>query len=157
MRARPLLFALLPLFAGCSLFDGSESETAPLPSGLTFTVRPAYEQEQDEHGEPVRGFVLDVRTEQTYACFNYTVAHRFDQDGSARTFRVDGIGMDPDGLCLTAIGPARAKEAFAAAPGTYDIHFEHEGRTDRYRVVIADVAVAVTPEVGAFTRYEPGE
>lgn len=150
--------ALLQLaFVSCGVFD-SDEELRPLEGDILFSVQEGY-RDYSTTEEP--GIVILMNTEKVYGCCNWSIKHRISCMGNRITIDIVGI-LVPE-ICLTAEGPARAREFLNISDGEYSLRFTYRNNRDKYTLSVSDSSICITklvshftePQVELFWRYPP--
>jgi hypothetical protein len=77
----------------------------------------------EELGNPARSFELDLKTDISYPCINYSLITNSEANTSKISIEILGI-YEPN-ICLTAIGPARSTIPISNIQNkSYDIEFK---------------------------------
>ena len=98
-------------------------------------------------GEP--RLALELRTVEQYGCSNYTIVYQ--RTPTPNGVRLDLLGRHLGYICLTSIGPARARFFLDLRPGDHDLVLtKPDGGVAAFRVSVTPAAVMVTPDSSSF-------
>lgn len=135
-----ILFVVASIALGCT----------ELSSGPDLPVQPNSEfifQVQEAHrldglpGEPES--MLFLVTAEQLECCNYQIRTQVKTQGEM--LRVDVLGMElPGGMCLTALGPARAQVPLSSLAALERIVFRRGGEAAAFRVTVDETSIHVS-------------
>jgi hypothetical protein len=146
-----LLFIIFFYFnLGCNLLDSETDKLDPIEGNILFTV--TYDSTELVHSHS--GFLLLMKTEKIYSCFNFEIKYSVSSNENDISIRLLGIHL-PDNLCATALGPASSRLPLDISNGEYELTFDYEQQTDKYILSIYEVDVVVTKVDTSFTVYKP--
>ena len=146
--AAALLAALLSLVCDD---QGPGTGRKPLDSDLLFSVGEGY---APSGVAALPRIVLELQTEKSYPCCNWSIDSRVRVAGQVVTVDVGDICV-PE-VCLTAIGPATATQFLDLAPGSYTLQLSAGARLDRYSLAVTDESLTVLADTAGFTRSQVG-
>jgi hypothetical protein len=142
-----LIIALsIVLFLGCENQD-DESNYLDLGGDIFFSIVTDTLIDGQWTGE----LSLLIATVDEWSCMNYLI--ETDMDLIATALKIDILGVTlPDGVCLTAFGPATTKYNIVRLGSDFELEISHGSQTDEYHVTIADSAI-VLPKSASFSEY----
>ncbi|MDZ7657980.1 hypothetical protein [Fodinibius sp.] len=156
------LAGMLLLVAGCNDLTGSEEDKRdllPIKKGIEFSVQETHDQSSQTNA-PVKPFIqLSMDTKDIYNCMNYRIDSKLNSTSSGQL--IDIYGVQDQGVCLTALGPAQNEYALDLQPGDYDLTFSHRGNSYNYNLKITNSSLHITgdkhsfvsPKTETFWRY----
>jgi len=131
----------------CDEDNAKNDEYSPLEGNVLFTLAP-----DSADGIGTTGNIaLYLKTDSIYNCINYELVHEADIQSDRIDITIEGIVL-PEGICATAIGPARAKISLGIGSGEFDLRFTYDSQTDRYDISLSDSSIVVVPFDTSFTR-----
>lgn len=93
---------------------------------------------------------LKMETADTLRCVNFRIQHTLERRGSQLIVRVLDVEL-PTSVCLTALGPAKARRRLSIEPGTYTLTLVNGSGQDAYEVSVTEHRVTVEPSEGEWT------
>jgi hypothetical protein len=144
-----LIFILSFFVVSCEEDDNSKNgEYGPIESDILFTFAPDSADGSDSTGN----IVLYLKTEMIYGCINFEIVYEEEIQIDRIDIDLEGVVL-PGKICLTALGPARAKIPLGNMVGEFNLYFSYNSSTDNHYVLISDSSIVVTPVDTSFTRY----
>jgi len=104
----------------------------------------------DREGPEDPTLFLKMETADTLRCMNFRVQHTLDREGKEIVVRVLSVEI-PNGMCLTALGPARVRRRLSLDDGSYTLALINGSVRDAYEVSVTDRRVEIEPEKGGWT------
>lgn len=155
------IISLFLISTGCSELPGTNEDTEliSIEKGLRFTVMETHDQ-RHQVNVPVEPFIqLQLETKGVFSCLGYGLVSNLSSSQSDLMVEILGVEK-PDGLCLTAVGPAVNRFQLDVIPGEYKLAFRHNGTTRPYQLMVTDSSLQVsgeasfiTPDIKTFWRY----
>ncbi len=160
---RYIVFAgMVLLITGCNDLTGSEedySDLLPIEQGIEFSVQEAHDQ-SSQMNAPVEPFIqLSMDTKDIYNCMNYRIDSKLTSTSSGQ--RIDINGVQDQGVCLTALGPAQNDFALDLQPGDYNLTFKYQQASYNYTLTVTESSLQISgdsnsfvqPKIETFWRY----
>lgn len=160
---RYIVFAgMALLITGCNDLTGSEedySDLLPIEQGIEFSVQEAHDQ-SSQMNAPVEPFIqLSMDTKDIYNCMNYRIDSKLTSTSSGQL--VDINGVQNQGVCLTALGPAQNDFALDLQPSDYTLTFKYQRTSYNYTLTVTESSLQITgdsnsfvqPKIETFWRY----
>jgi hypothetical protein len=108
-------------------------------------------EDWENSGKPVDpALFLKMETADTLRCINFRIQHTFERRGSQLVVRVLDVEL-PTSICLTALGPAKARRRLSIEPGTYTLTLVNGSVQDTYEVSVTERRVEIEPSEGEWT------
>lgn len=128
-----ILIVSIVFTVSCDVIDNDFDSVTPLDSKVEFKVVESYDYY--ETIAPPQIFI-EMITEKIYPCSNYGITT--DHTIGNKSIDIEIIGIYKPGVCLTALGPARASIKLGEISGVYEIMIHGKGFTDEYNLLISD-------------------
>jgi hypothetical protein len=101
---------------------------------------------------PPRQIVLFVQNDSTYSCMNFQIESSLVVQDDVIRDEMSGAIKAPEGICLTAIGPAVFRAGLGIGEGSYTLEFVRHGVTDRYGLTVTRSAIRIMTLQAHFTQ-----
>ena len=98
---------------------------------------------------------LVMQTEKTYGCVNYQIKTEIFRSGGQLEVKISGI-EPPEGYCLTALGPATARQTLDLPEGAYSLNLSYNYAIDRYHLIVREDSLQIVSTVSSFSQPEFG-
>ena len=149
MRPRIVIIAVF-LISTFLATHCSISDLLPLQGKILFGVM---ESQRSSDCNCVPDITLVMKTEQIYGCLNFQIKTDMSRSGGQIDLKILGI-KSPEGYCLTALGPATARQVLDLPAGTYALNLYYNYAVDRYHLIINADSLQVVSTVSFFSQPE---
>lgn len=149
MKQFTLLFVIIfnSIFISCNIFE-SENDLDPIEGKVIFSV--TYDSTHIIYNHS--GFLLLLKTEKIYSCYNYEIISNVSINSGK--INVELFGIDIEGLCATAEGPATSLKPLNISEGNYDLNINYMLKKDKYALSVNKLNVSVNQIDTSFTVYQ---
>ncbi|MCF8417797.1 MAG: hypothetical protein K9G63_02860 [Melioribacteraceae bacterium] len=142
---------LLTLIFGCDLLDNNSHTISPLDTKIDIKV---YESYDSYETIAVPEIFLELTSEKIYGCKNFTFETIVKKKN--QTIELEILGINKEGACMTALGPATKRIKLGKLSGIYEIKLKGNNFSNSFNAVFSDSLIYIEGEETANVKMRTG-